>query len=53
MRKFEVVVNTGYPRCILRGEFDVEDDATAEEIEELAADMRDELTSDWGYKEIK
>ena len=39
MRKFRVVVETGYPGCNLVGSFEVEDNATEKEIEQEAVEM--------------
>lgn len=43
MRKFRVVVETGYPGCNLVGSFEIEDNATEEEIEAKNAKSRAEI----------
>lgn len=51
MRKFKVVVETGYPNCNLVSGFEVEDNATEEEIEAEAKEVKDSLT-EWYYEEV-
>ena len=50
MRKIKWRLETGFAGCVHEGEFDVDDNSTDEEIEELA---RDEAFSciDWGWRE--
>lgn len=52
MRKFRVVVETGYPGCNLVGSFEVEDNATEEEIEQEAREVKECLT-EWYYEEVE
>ena len=52
MRTISVEVDTGYVNCIHRFTFEVDDDATEEEIDELAAEGAwDCISVTW--KEIK
>lgn len=52
MRKFKVIVETGYAACNLVGSFEVEDNATEEEIEQEAREVKNSLT-EWYYEEVK
>lgn len=51
MKKYKVVVETGYT-LTLTDYFEVEDDTTDEEIEELANEVKENLIS-WNYYDVK
>lgn len=53
MRRFKVVIETGYAGCEMYDEFEVEDTATKEEIESAALETKQALTCDWYYEEVK
>lgn len=53
MRRFMVVIETGYSGYEMFDEFEVEDTASQEEIEKEALEIKKMLTSDWYYQEIK
>lgn len=51
MRKFKVVVETGYAGCNVVSSFVVEDNATEEEIEAEARAVKNSLI-EWFYEEV-
>lgn len=53
MRRIKVIVETGFAGCELYDEFEVEENATEEEIEKQAVLVKNELTCDWYWKEVE
>lgn len=52
MRKIRVYLNTDLAGCTIEDEFEVDDNASNDEIEEMAKEsMFDHI--DWGWEEIK
>jgi len=52
MRRIKVVLSIGYVGCELEEEFEVEDNATEEEIAEMAQELIFDRV-DWSYWELK
>lgn len=50
MKKIKVWLNTGFAGCVHENEFEVDDDATEEEIEEMAKEIAFN-DIDWGWSE--
>lgn len=53
MRRIKVIVETGFAGCELYDEFEVEENATEEEIEKQAVLVKNELTGDWYWEEVE
>ena len=53
MRRIKVIIETGFAGCELYDEFEVEENATEEEIEKQAVLVKNELTCDWYWKEVE